>query len=93
MVHFGLASVSRPGSIFVFGKMLQNPSTAATQASGQQQHQQQQQQQQQQMPQPKLVVIRRRPNQGFGFTLRHFIAYPPEDDPSWPQVSGNHPNE
>jgi len=25
-------------------------------------------------------VIRRRPNQGFGFTLRHFIAYPPEDD-------------
>ncbi|XP_058977994.1 rho GTPase-activating protein 21 isoform X2 [Musca domestica] len=43
------------------------------------------QQSQQQMPQPKLVVIRRRPNQGFGFTLRHFIAYPPEDDPSWPQ--------
>uniref|UniRef100_A0A1B0ANG2 PDZ domain-containing protein n=1 Tax=Glossina palpalis gambiensis TaxID=67801 RepID=A0A1B0ANG2_9MUSC len=37
------------------------------------------------VPQPKLVVIRRRPNQGFGFTLRHFIAYPPEDDPSWPQ--------
>lgn len=38
--------------------------------------------------QPKLVVIRRRPNQGFGFTLRHFIAYPPEDDAaSWPQVS------
>lgn len=37
--------------------------------------------------QPKVVVIRRRPNQGFGFTLRHFIAYPPEDDPSWPQVS------
>ncbi|XP_030379307.1 rho GTPase-activating protein 21 isoform X2 [Scaptodrosophila lebanonensis] len=36
--------------------------------------------------QPKLVVIRRRPNQGFGFTLRHFIAYPPEDDvASWPQ--------
>uniref|UniRef100_A0A1I8Q8N0 PDZ domain-containing protein n=2 Tax=Stomoxys calcitrans TaxID=35570 RepID=A0A1I8Q8N0_STOCA len=58
--------------------MLQNPSTTSTSASGQQQ-------QQQQMPQPKLVVIRRRPNQGFGFTLRHFIAYPPEDDPSWPQ--------
>lgn len=38
--------------------------------------------------QPKLVVIRRRQNQGFGFTLRHFIAYPPEDDAaSWPQVS------
>ncbi|XP_065363111.1 rho GTPase-activating protein 21 isoform X2 [Calliphora vicina] len=52
--------------------MLQNPST--TTSAGQQQ-----------MPQPKLVVIRRRPNQGFGFTLRHFIAYPPEDDPSWPQ--------
>ncbi|KAM7348294.1 rho GTPase activating protein at 19D isoform 2-T3 [Cochliomyia hominivorax] len=52
--------------------MLQNPST--TTSTGQQQ-----------MPQPKLVVIRRRPNQGFGFTLRHFIAYPPEDDPSWPQ--------
>lgn len=54
--------------------MLQNPST--TTAAGQQQ-----------MPQPKLVVIRRRPNQGFGFTLRHFIAYPPEDDSSWPQVN------
>ncbi|XP_037727388.1 uncharacterized protein LOC119558185 isoform X3 [Drosophila subpulchrella] len=35
--------------------------------------------------QPKLIVIRRRPNQGFGFTLRHFIAYPPEDD----QASGS----
>lgn len=56
--------------------MLQNPSTTSTAG-----------QQQQQMPQPKLVVIRRRPNQGFGFTLRHFIAYPPEDDPSWPQVN------
>ncbi|XP_075156729.1 rho GTPase activating protein at 19D isoform X2 [Haematobia irritans] len=69
--------------------MLQNPNTtSSTSASGHQQHHQQQQshsQQQQQMPQPKLVVIRRRPNQGFGFTLRHFIAYPPEDDPSWPQ--------
>ncbi|XP_037807563.1 rho GTPase-activating protein 21 isoform X2 [Lucilia sericata] len=52
--------------------MLQNTSTSSTAG-------------QQQMPQPKLVVIRRRPNQGFGFTLRHFIAYPPEDDPSWPQ--------
>ncbi|XP_030563035.1 rho GTPase-activating protein 23-like [Drosophila novamexicana] len=40
--------------------------------------------------QPKLVVIRRRPNQGFGFTLRHFIAYPPEDDAaSWPQEATN----
>lgn len=58
--------------------MLQNPSTTAS--AGQQQPQ---------MPQPKLVVIRRRPNQGFGFTLRHFIAYPPEDDPSWPQVNIN----
>ncbi|XP_073833064.1 rho GTPase activating protein at 19D isoform X2 [Musca autumnalis] len=59
--------------------MLQNSSSSASAAtaSGQQQSQQ--------MPQPKLVVIRRRPNQGFGFTLRHFIAYPPEDDPSWPQ--------
>ncbi|XP_037934924.1 rho GTPase-activating protein 21-A isoform X2 [Teleopsis dalmanni] len=39
--------------------------------------------------QPKVVVIRRRPNQGFGFTLRHFIAYPPEDDPSWPQEASD----
>ncbi|XP_030245791.1 rho GTPase-activating protein 23-like isoform X2 [Drosophila navojoa] len=40
--------------------------------------------------QPKLVVIRRRQNQGFGFTLRHFIAYPPEDDAaSWPQEATN----
>lgn len=40
--------------------------------------------------QPKVVVIRRRPNQGFGFTLRHFIAYPPEDDPSWPETSNSY---
>lgn len=40
--------------------------------------------------QPKVVVIRRRPNQGFGFTLRHFIAYPPEDDPSWPENSNSY---
>ncbi|XP_049312253.1 rho GTPase-activating protein 21 isoform X2 [Bactrocera dorsalis] len=39
--------------------------------------------------QPKVVVIRRRPNQGFGFTLRHFIAYPPEDEPSWPQEASD----
>ncbi|KAL7745107.1 hypothetical protein ACLKA6_008167 [Drosophila palustris] len=39
--------------------------------------------------QPKLVVIRKG-NQGFGFTLRHFIAYPPEDDASsWPQEATN----
>ncbi|XP_070075124.1 rho GTPase-activating protein 21-A isoform X1 [Drosophila takahashii] len=50
--------------------------------------------------QPKLIVIRRRPNQGFGFTLRHFIAYPPEDDQSSAtaasasvSVSGNWPQE
>ncbi|XP_050743601.1 serine-rich adhesin for platelets isoform X2 [Drosophila biarmipes] len=51
--------------------------------------------------QPKLIVIRRRPNQGFGFTLRHFIAYPPEDDPASASsaaaapasVSGNWPQE
>ncbi|XP_061389075.1 uncharacterized protein DDB_G0271670-like [Musca vetustissima] len=70
--------------------MLQNSSsssgaTAASTGQQQQQPQQSQESQSQQMPQPKLVVIRRRPNQGFGFTLRHFIAYPPEDDPSWPQ--------
>ncbi|KMZ10804.1 serine-rich adhesin for platelets isoform X4 [Drosophila simulans] len=38
--------------------------------------------------QPKLIVIRRRPNQGFGFTLRHFIAYPPEDDQASSSASG-----
>ncbi|XP_025023980.1 rho GTPase-activating protein 21-like [Python bivittatus] len=28
-------------------------------------------------PGPKMVVLRRT-SQGFGFTLRHFIVYPPE---------------
>ncbi|XP_055376704.1 uncharacterized protein LOC129608919 isoform X2 [Condylostylus longicornis] len=31
-----------------------------------------------QVIQPKVITIKRRQNQGFGFTLRHFIAYPPE---------------
>lgn len=30
---------------------------------------------------PQTVVIRRHDNQGFGFTLRHFIVYPPAAGP------------